>query len=186
MRSSGYSKPAQFVDSCHNACVNQCLHPGSGGGACKSHGSVYVSRTGSHGFSYGWANQFDAMDEASRHRREQKNGACARLLIFENKCAAIVQARRGYDVLGVADGAEPVQVDADAKGWRSGGVSIRARRLPGGQTVPRRLTDTPGYEDLFDHGRLSLGFRCFGIVAASRVSRSGALIRGSDSRTTPG
>jgi len=123
---SCYSKPAQYVDSCHNACVYQCLHPGSGGGARRPYGSVYVSRAG----SFGWANRFDAMDEAARHCREQKGGACARLLIFENKCAAIVQARRGDDVLGVAGSAEPVQADADAKG------AAECRSLdPGGECV---------------------------------------------------
>ncbi|MGO8920353.1 MAG: DUF4189 domain-containing protein [Stellaceae bacterium] len=92
----------------------------------QSYGSVYATSDGSgdYGFSYGFGDQYSAMGEAKKRCIDQGRGSCQRLLIFANRCASIIYAKRGDDILGISGSAEPRQADA-------AGLALCRRQNPG-------------------------------------------------------
>jgi hypothetical protein len=105
---------------CKSQCMAECNSRGSGGAPVRqSYGSVYVTYNGSgdYGYSYEFDDQYGAMAEAEKQCKADGGGApCARLLVFANKCASVVYAKRGDDIVDISGSAEPRQADADAQG----------------------------------------------------------------------
>jgi len=87
----------------------------------KVHGAVYVTDDGSgyYGFSFQWNNDASAMAEANAQCRKTSGGRpCRKLINAVNQCAAVVFARQGDRILGIAGSAEATQEEADRKAVR--------------------------------------------------------------------
>jgi Domain of unknown function (DUF4189) len=103
---------------CRSGCMAQCNSRAPSTALPQSYGSAYATSDGSgaYGFSFGFGDQYSAMDEAKKRCQKQGSGPCQRLIIFANRCASVIYAKRGDDILGISGSAEPRQADADAKG----------------------------------------------------------------------
>ena len=120
-----YGLPGPY---CYPDCMAQCNSRAPSTTVPQSYGSVYATSDGSgaYGFSFGFSDQYSAMDEAKKRCLKQGAGPCQRLIIFANRCASVIYAKRGDDILGISGSAEPRQVDADAKG-----LALCRRQTPG-------------------------------------------------------
>jgi hypothetical protein len=92
---------------CGSDCLARCNSHGTPSPR-EFYGSAYVSFDGSgvYGFSCGKNNQYDAMAEAAAQCKA-RGGPCRRLLIFANKCASFVYAKRSGRITGISGAAEP-------------------------------------------------------------------------------
>jgi hypothetical protein len=101
---------------CRSDCMGKCNRECAEGQSREVYGAVYVATDGSeaYGFSYGKSNQADAIDRAQAEC-QARGGGCRRLLLFVNRCAAIVQGWRAGRVLGASGAAEPSQSAATSK-----------------------------------------------------------------------
>ena len=80
------------------------------------YGSIYVTSEGAYGYGNKYTNQAAAMATAASTCKSASGGRpCTKLLVFDKRCAAVVVARRGGEVVDVGGAAELLQIDADEK-----------------------------------------------------------------------
>ena len=108
---------------CYSQCMAECNSASSSGPSVRgSYGAVYSTYNGSgaYGYSYQYSDQYGAMAEAERQCKARSDGApCAQLILFDNKCAAVIFAKKNDDIVDITGSAEPLQSDADAEGLAS-------------------------------------------------------------------
>jgi len=80
------------------------------------YGSIYVTSEGTYGYGNKYTNQAAAMATAAGTCKNASGGRpCTKLLVFDRRCAAVVVAKRGGEVVDVSGAAELLQIDADEK-----------------------------------------------------------------------
>jgi hypothetical protein len=108
---------------CYSQCMAECNSGASSAPSVRqSYGAVYSTDNGSgaYGYSYQFGDEYGAIAEAERQCKARSDGApCAQLILFDNKCAAVIFAKKNDDIVDITGSAEPLQSDADAEGLAS-------------------------------------------------------------------
>jgi hypothetical protein len=114
---SGHASKAGCIQSCMGPCVEGANR---GSNPTYFYGAVYGSDDGTYGYSNNHISQSAAQMRAAAECRARSRGtACRNLTVFWNECVTIVQANRGYDIVGVTASAEERFAQADAEALAS-------------------------------------------------------------------